>query len=91
MDQIYEDKLDGKISEEFWDRKHADCREQEQHLQVQISRLTEPITQAYVLTVQRMFELANSAYSLYLTRNSAEQGHLLKSVLLNCATDGVSL
>jgi site-specific DNA recombinase len=91
MDQIYEDKLDGKISEEFWDRKHAECRELEQRLRVQISRLSEPITQANVLTVQRIFELAHSAYSLYLTRNSADQGQLLKSVLLNCATDGVSI
>jgi hypothetical protein len=27
----------------------------------------------------------------HLTRNSVEQGQLLKSVLLNCSTDGVSL
>jgi site-specific DNA recombinase len=91
MDQIYEDKLDGKISEEFWNRKHGECREQERVLQVQISRSGEPITSAHVLTVQRVFELAKSAYSLYLTRNPAEQGELLKSVLLNCSTDGVSL
>ena len=38
-----------------------------------------------------VFELANKAHFLYLTRNSAERGQLLKSVLLNCATDGVSL
>jgi IstB-like ATP binding protein len=31
------------------------------------------------------------AHSLYLTRNHAKRGQLLKSVLLNCATDGVSL
>jgi site-specific DNA recombinase len=91
MDQIYEDKLDGKISEDFWDRKHGECREQERSLQVQISRQSEPITPEHVLTVQRVFELASSAYSLYLTRNPAEQGQLLKSVLLNCSTDGVSL
>jgi site-specific DNA recombinase len=91
MDQIYEDKLDGKISQEFWDRKHAEYREQERGLQVQISRLCEPIKHQNALTVQRVFELAESAYSLYLTRNPAEQGQLLKSVLLNCSTDGVSL
>lgn len=33
----------------------------------------------------------NKAHFLYLTRNSAEGGQLLKSVLLNCPTDGVSL
>jgi hypothetical protein len=44
-----------------------------------------------VLTVKRIFELANRAHFLYLTRNSAERGQLLKSVLWNCATDGVNL
>jgi DNA invertase Pin-like site-specific DNA recombinase len=91
IDQIYEDKFDGKISEEFWDRKNADYRDQARSLQVQISRLSEPIKHQNVLTVQRVFELAESAYSLYLTRNPTEQGQLLKSVLLNCSTDGVSL
>jgi hypothetical protein len=28
MDQIYEDKLDGKINEEFWSRKQGALREQ---------------------------------------------------------------
>jgi site-specific DNA recombinase len=91
MDQIYEDKLDGKISEELWDRKQAEYREQEFALQVQIVRSSEPVGQAHTLTAQRIFELATSAHSLYLTRNPAEQGQLLKSVLLNCATDGVNL
>ena len=91
MDQIYEDKLDGKISEEFWDRKHAEYRDQERGLQVQISRLSEPVKHQNLPTVQRVFELAESAYSLYVTRKPAEQGQLLKLVLLNCSTDGVSL
>jgi len=60
-------------------------------VQVQIARRSAPVTQAHTLTAQRIFELATNAYSLYLTRNSAEQGQLLKSVLLNCSTDGVSL
>jgi hypothetical protein len=45
----------------------------------------------HLLTVEKIFELANKAHFLYLTRNSAERGQLLKSVLLNCTTDGVSL
>ena len=91
MDQIYEDKLDGKVSAEFWDRKQAEYRDQERAVQVQIARTNAPVTREHALTAQRIFELATSAYSLYLTRNSAEQGQLLKSVLLNCSTDGVSL
>jgi site-specific DNA recombinase len=91
MDQIYEDKLDGNIDEEFWKRKQAEYREQERQLEASASTLNAPVTTKIVLTAERIFELANKAYSLYLTRNVAERGELLKSVLLNCTTDGVSL
>jgi site-specific DNA recombinase len=91
MDQMYEDKLDGKINEEFWTRKMNEWREQERTLEAALSGLRTPVTAENVLTVKRIFELANKAHFLYLTRNSAERGQLLKSVLLNCATDGVSL
>ncbi len=91
MDQAYEDKLDGRIAEEFWIRKANEWREQERTLEAKIERLSTPVTTQTVLTVQRILELANKAHFLYLTRNSAERGQLLRMVLLNCATDGVSL
>jgi hypothetical protein len=90
MDQIYEDKLDGKINEEFWSRKQALLREQELALETQILSWNTPVTRENVVTVERIFELANKAYFLYFTRNSMERGQLLKMVLLNCTTDGVS-
>jgi site-specific DNA recombinase len=91
MDQIYEDKLDGKINAELWERKNAEYRDQERTVQVQIARASAPITHEHTLSAKRIFELATNAHSLYLTRNPAEQGQLLKSVLLNCSTDGASL
>jgi hypothetical protein len=66
-------------------------REQERRLESELSSLKLPVTADNVLTVKRVFELANKAHFLYLTRNQAERGQLLKSVLLNCGTDGVSL
>ena len=91
MDQMYEDKLDGKIDEDFWTRKMNEWRELEGTLELQLASMNGRITAENVLDVKRIFELANRAYFLYLTRNSAERGQLLKSILLNCATDGVSL
>jgi hypothetical protein len=91
MDQIYEDKLDGKIDEQLWTRNQAEYREQERALEASLSSLSKPVSQDNVLTLARVFELANKAHVLYLTRNPAERGQLLKSVLLNCSTDGVSL
>jgi hypothetical protein len=43
------------------------------------------------LDVQRILELAQNAYFLYLTRKPTEQAELLKRVLLNCSIDAVSL
>ena len=91
MDRIYEDQLDGKIAQDLWMRKQEHYRGQELALETALSSLSMPISRDNVLTVQRIFELANKAYSLYLARNSAERGQLLKSVLLNCTTDGVTL
>jgi hypothetical protein len=66
-------------------------REQERRLESELSRRKVEVTAESVLTVKRIFELANRAHFLYLTRNHAERAQLLKSVLLNCDTDGVSL
>ena len=91
MDQMYEDKLDRKIDEEFWTRKMAEWRTQERALQSAADSLSTAIPANYTLTAERILELANKAHFLYLTRNTAERGQLLKTVLLNCATDGVNL
>jgi len=49
------------------------------------------VTTESALTVKRIFELANRAHFLYFTRNQADRGQSLKSVLLNCGRDGASL
>ena len=91
MDQIYDDKLEGKIDEDFWTRKQAEYREQEREMEASLFSLKLAVTSDHVLTIERVFELANKAHFLYLTRTLVERGQLLKSVLLNCTTDGVSL
>lgn len=91
MDQMYEDKLDGKIDDEFWTRKMNEWREQEHRFESELSRFQVEVTDDIVLTAKYILELANQAHSLYLTRNHAERAQLLKRVLLNCDTDGVSV
>ncbi len=44
-----------------------------------------------LLTANRILELANKAYSLYLSQNASEQGKLLKLIVSNCTTDGLTL
>ena len=63
---------------------------EERSIQDALARLDQP-TNDRLLTAQRTLELANKAYSLYLTRNPEEQAQLLRMVLLNCAIDGASV
>jgi site-specific DNA recombinase len=91
IDQMYEDKLDGKIDDAFWARKTNEWREQERGLESELSRFKAEVTADSVLTAKYIFELANQAHFLYLARNHVERAQLLKRVLLNCDTDGVTL
>ena len=60
MGQLYEDKLDGKITEEFWTHKQGEYADQERTIETALSSLNTPISSDRVLTVQRIFELANT-------------------------------
>jgi site-specific DNA recombinase len=91
MDAAYLDKLDGKITEDFWQRKQADWQTEELRIKEQIAGVDKAKTGDRLLDVQRILELAETAYFLYLTRKPAEQAELLRKVLLNCSIDGVSL
>ena len=83
-------QLDGRIPEDFWNRKWAELQAEEQRLQVAIDQCREPSTEN-ALTLARTFELAQKAYSLYLTQDPTEQAKLLKLVLLNCKVDELNI
>ena len=91
MDAAYSDKLDGKITEDFWQRRQADWQAEELRITSLQSGLKEPQSESTLADVRRVLELAQNAHSLYLTRKPAEQAELLRCVLWNCAIDGVNL
>jgi len=51
MDQLYEDKLDGKITD-FWARKQAEYSELERNAGTALSSLDRPVTPECVLTIE---------------------------------------
>jgi site-specific DNA recombinase len=91
MDQAYLDKLDGKITAAFWERKNVEWLQEEQQVQFALAGLKQADEPARLLTASRTLELANKAYSLYLTQNPTEQAKLLRLVLLNCCIDALSV
>ena len=89
-DQAYCDKLDGRITEDFWQRKSNEWQQEEQQALLALNGLQE-VSRDRGLTAGRILELANKAYFLYVRQNPVEQGKLLKIVLSNCAIDGANL
>ncbi len=74
----------------FWAQKDAEWQEEAGGLERALAALR-AASPDQLLTANRILELANRAYSLYVRQNAADQGKLLAMVLSNCATDGVSL
>jgi len=91
IDQAYTDKLDGKISEDYWQRKHTEWQREETEIESALQAATGANSAERLLDAKRILELAQRAYSLYLTRKPAEQADLLRKVLLNCSMDAVSI
>jgi hypothetical protein len=90
FDRAYTDKLDGKISEEFWERKVAEWQAEGEQIQVAVQSL-EQVKPERILDAVKILELANKAYFLYLKQTPTEKAKLLRLVLSNCAMDAVSV
>ena len=91
IEQAYLDKLDGKISEDFWQRKSTEWQTEECQILDSLRSLDKASDQQHVLTVTRILELANRAYLLYVSQTAAEKAKLLRIVLSNCAIDSANL
>jgi site-specific DNA recombinase len=90
MDAIYEDKLDGRIGEDFWERK----RREYQARQAEIMRSLEQHQKAntfYFDAGVRVLRLAQKAYDLWLAQPQTEKRKLLDVLLPNCTFDGENL
>lgn len=81
MDAAYIDKLDGKITDEFWERKIADWRLEERQVKLVLDDMG---TEHRALSAERTLELANKAYLLYVSQDSFEKAKLLRMLLSNC-------
>jgi site-specific DNA recombinase len=90
IEQSYLDKLDGKISEEFWNAKSSGWVQEEQQILMALRALQQQSPER-ILNGVRALELANKAHFLYVKQDNAERAKLLKLVLSNCGIDAVSL
>jgi DNA invertase Pin-like site-specific DNA recombinase len=86
MDRAYEDKLNGKVPEQLWERKSVEWNNDLVNIQFQI-KSHESANLEYCKTGVEILELANQAYDMYLQQSCKEQRKLLNIILSNCTFD----
>ena len=62
----------------------SDWRMEEQQIKMAMDGLSSAETGDRALDAQRIFELANKAYSLYVSQDSTEKAKLLRMLFSNC-------
>jgi hypothetical protein len=86
LDRVYEDRLNDDIPEELWTTKSAALQEELRRVRTEMER-HEVAGQAYEAAGLQILELAQSAYSSYVTRNPRDQARLIKTVVSNSTFD----
>jgi len=81
--QIYIDKLDGNITDEFYREKVDDWRSEQEEIKSAIER-HENADSNYLTQGVHILELCNKAYPLYLRQTPSERAKLLHYILSNC-------
>jgi len=90
INTMYIDKLDGKISSEFFDTKSAEWKKEQEETMEQIQK-HQQANYIYINEGVRLLELAQSASSLFEKQNATEKRKLLNFVISNSVWDGRNL
>ena len=82
LDTMYEDKLDGRVDETFFDRKAAEWRAEQARL-LQAIEAHNSADQTYMDEGVRLLELAGRAHELFKKQEPSEKRRLLNFLLSN--------
>ena len=90
IDEMYVDKLDGRIDAAFFDRKSAEWRSEQDRCMSAIEE-HQSANQSYLEEGIQILELARDAYRLFQKQEPREKRRLLDFVLSNCTWQGGEL
>lgn len=82
LDQMYVDKLDGKISESFYERKAGEWRAEQDRIAEAIAEHRKA-DRGYADAGVRLLELASGAHDAFLSQGGEERRKLLQLVVSN--------
>lgn len=83
IEVMYVDKLDGKISELFFDQKASAWREEQKRILAQVENLQDA-SQSYIDEGIQILELAQNACALFERQSAHEKRRLLNFLVSNC-------
>ena len=83
INQIYLDKLDAKITEEFWREKHVAWTKELKGIQELIDAY-DKANEGYLEFGVQFLNVANKAKDLYIKQCMEEKSNFLKMILSNC-------
>jgi hypothetical protein len=89
MDGAYREKLDGTISEDFWERQKTVWLSDEEQVRTALQSVQDVKTDDRVPDAQNILGRVNNAFALYVSQDSAEKAKLLKMLLSSCSVDAV--
>lgn len=87
LEKIYLDRLDGRITDDEYDKFYQSFREQVAGIDTRLGMLQEA-EDNYYITAKYLLELANRAYDLFSSSEVEERRQLVKLVLSNLRVEG---
>jgi len=87
MDNLYEDKLKGRITESKHDRFYQKLRQDLEDVNSRLAKL-EDAENNYYITTKYLLDLSNRAYDLFVSSEVEEKRQLINLVLSNLKIEG---
>ena len=83
INAMYVDKLDGKITDDFFMKKSAEWREEQNRIKERIDQL-QAASKNYIAEGVGLLELAQTAHRLFVKQAPSEKRRLLNFLVSNC-------
>lgn len=90
IDFLYDDRLEGNVDIDFWQRKHNELKEKQLTINAQIDQLT-VADDKYIKTGIQILELLNNVKDKYLKQDVASKRQMLRFLVSNFYLDGLKL
>ena len=87
VEKLYLDRLDGRITDDEYDKFYQSFRERIADIDTRLSQLQEA-EDNYYITTKYILELTKRAYELFVSSELEEKRQLIKLVLQNLRVDG---